>query len=198
MNKDFTSLEDIWKKSKENLHTSDSNLNEIYKKIDTAKSENSKFYFGTIYVLLITLLVIISFFVFVAPVKDILSRLGASLMVVGLVARILIEVGSIVRLKRVQVYESTLETIDRAISFHKYRKMIHSVVMPIILVVYTIGYYMITPEFLMYLSLEMVVFYDVIYLIMIIFLFFQFRKGIRKEMKNLELTIALKKSISEG
>jgi hypothetical protein len=69
--------------------------------------------------------------------------------------------------------------------------------MPVILVIYSIGFYMLTPEFLKYLSVEMVIFYDVIYLVMILFLFFQFRKGIKKEMTNLELTIDLKKSVVE-
>ena len=57
---------------------------------------------------------------------------------------------------------------------------------------------MLTPEFLQYLPIEMVILYDVIYLIMNLILYFQFRKGIRKEMINLELTINLKQTIQKN
>jgi hypothetical protein len=197
MDKDFTSLENAWKKSKKSIQDSEKNVEAIYKKIDQAKGDNVKFYYGTLFILLFTLIGITSFFVFVAPVKELLSRIGASAMIIGLVVRILIEVRSISKLKNIQVDHSTLETIESAIDFHKHRKVIHSIIMPVILVIYSIGFYMLTPEFLKYLSVEMVIFYDVIYLVMILFLFFQFRKGIKKEMTNLELTIDLKKSVVE-
>lgn len=197
MDKGFTSLENAWKKSKKSIQDSEKNVEVIYKKIDQAKGDNVKFYYGTLFILLFTLIGIISFFVFVAPVKELLSRVGASAMIIGLVVRILIEVQSISKLKKIQVDHSTVETIESAIDFHKLRKLIHTIIMPVILIIYSIGFYMLTPEFLMYLSKEMVIFYDVIYLVMIVFLFFQFRKGIRKEMTNLELTINLKKSVLE-
>lgn len=195
MDKDFTSLENAWKKSKENIQNSDKNISAIYQKVDQAKSNSVKFYYGTIYILLITLIGIIAFFILVAPVKELLSRIGATIMVLGLTIRIVIEVGSISKLKQIKVHQTTLETIEHAIGFHKYRKKIHSVIMPIILLLYTVGFYMITPEFLMYLSKEMVIFYDVMYLIIMVFLFYQFKKGIRKELTNLERTIDLKRGL---
>lgn len=197
MDKDFTSLESAWKKSKNSIQNSEKNVDVIYKKIDQAKGDNVKFYYGTFFILLITLFGIVSFFVFVAPVKELLSRIGAFAMIVGLVIRILIEVQSILNLKKIRVDHSTLETIESAIGFHKLRKTIHSIIMPVILIIYSIGFYMLTPEFLKYLSTEMVIVYDLIYLVMILILFFQFRKGIKKEMINLELTIDLKKSVLE-
>ncbi len=197
MDKDFTSLESAWKKSKNSIQNSEKNVDVIYKKIDQAKGDNVKFYYGTFFILLITLVGIVSFFVFVAPVKELLSRIGAFAMIIGLVIRILIEVQSILNLKKIRVDHSTLETIESAIGFHKLRKTIHSIIMPVILIIYSIGFYMLTPEFLKYLSTEMVIVYDLIYLVMILILFFQFRKGIKKEMINLELTIDLKKSVLE-
>lgn len=197
MDKDFTSLESAWKKSKNSIQNSEKNVDVIYKKINQAKGDNVKFYYGTFFILLITLVGIVSFFVFVAPVKELLSRIGAFAMIIGLVIRILIEVQSILNLKKIRLDHSTLETIESAIGFHKLRKTIHSIIMPVILIIYSIGFYMLTPEFLKYLSTEMVIVYDLIYLVMILILFFQFRKGIKKEMINLELTIDLKKSVLE-
>jgi hypothetical protein len=56
---------------------------------------------------------------------------------------------------------------------------------------------MITPEFLDYLSMNSVVFFDVLYLILAVFLFVQIRKGVLKEMRVLNETIDLQKEIQE-
>ncbi|NRB61025.1 MAG: hypothetical protein HRU50_13930 [Winogradskyella sp.] len=195
MNNSFTSIEDKWKKSKKSIQYSDMNMTSIYEKIGRINSDNIKFYYGTLMILTLTLVVITGFFKFVAPVKDVASIIGAGLMILGLCFRILTELKSISKIKKVQIHENTMQTIEKVIRFHEHRKIIHTIIMPIILLLYTIGFYMITPEFLKYLAVELVILFDAIYLIMIIVLYIQFRKGIKKEMQNIELTFNLKHSV---
>ena len=54
---------------------------------------------------------------------------------------------------------------------------------------------MITPEFLTYLSIESVIVFDVVYLVMAVILFVQIRKGVIKEIETLQETVALKQEL---
>jgi hypothetical protein len=90
-----------------------------------------------------------------------------------------------------------LETVNNAIAFYQYRKKVQFVVAPTIVALYTIGFYMITPEFLTYLSVESVILFDALYLVMAVILFIQIRKGVIKEVNTLQETVALKQELLE-
>ena len=83
------------------------------------------FYYGTIGILLGTLIIVCLFFYFLAPVQETLSRIGASLMITSLSIRILIEVNSIYKAKRIKPTDNTLSTAQHSIHFHQLRKKIH-------------------------------------------------------------------------
>jgi hypothetical protein len=195
MSDHFSELENAWNSGKKDLQSSSESLEVVYSKIQKNKRENFLFYYGTIIILTMTLVGISSFFYFVAPVQEVLSRVGAGFMIVGLIVRIIIEIVSTLRAKRIQVQHTSVEALNQTIAFYQFRKNIHGVLAPIIVAFYTIGFYMITPEFLMYLSVESVILFDVSYLIIAIILFIQIRKGIVKEMEALRETIQLKKEL---
>lgn len=195
MSNHFSELENAWKQDKKNIKSSSTALEAVYEKIKTNKKENFFFYYGTIVILTVTLIIISSFFYFVAPVEKLLSRVGVGLMLGGLLIRIIIELISISISKKVHILDCSLEAVDNAISFYKFRKNIHGVIAPIIIGFYTVGFYMITPEFLVYLSVWSVVLIDVSYLIMAVILFISIRKGVLKEMKTLRETVDLRKDL---
>jgi len=195
MSNHFSELESAWKQDKKNIKSSSTALDAVYEKIQTNKKESFFFYYGTIVILTITLLVISSFFYFVAPVEKLLSRIGIGLMLVGLLVRIVIEIVSIVKSKRVHILDSSLETVNNTIAFHTFRKNVHGIVTPIIIAFYTVGFYLITPEFLLYLPVWNVVLYDISYIVIAVVLFIQIRKGVLKEMKIVHETVELKKSL---
>ena len=195
MNDPFSELENTWNSSKKAIQSSTKSLQDVYAKIQNNKRENFLFYYGTISTLVITLIGVACFFYFVAPVKELLSRMGVSLMLLGLLVRIVIELFSVLRAKKIHLQSNSLEAINHTIAFHKFRKSIHGVVAPIILTFYTIGFYVITPEFLQYLSVESVILYDLSYLVIAVILFVQIRKGVVKEMTLLKEIIELKKEI---
>lgn len=192
MNKDFNALQQQWKAHKQHIETSDRDLQQLHKSIQQKEKENYFFYYGTITILSITLIVISLFFYFVAPVKETLSSIGAGLMILGLFFRIIIEINSIYKAKKVNKIDNTLTTTENLLAFHQFRKTIHQIVAPIIVALYTIGFYLITPEFSKHMPLWNVILMDVSYVVIGIVLFIVIRKGVKKEMQKLTEIIELK------
>lgn len=197
MSSDFKELQSKWENSKKSIAPSTCSFDDLYKKIKNKEKENYFFYYGTITILLITLIVISLFFYYVAPVKETLSRIGAGLMVLGLLFRIFIEIISIYKAKRINNLDNTLKTAENSINFHQFRKTIHKVIAPIIIGLYTIGFYLITPEFSLYMEFWNIVLIDISYIVIGIILFIIIRKGVKKEMQKLTDIVKLKNEITE-
>jgi hypothetical protein len=197
MSSDFKELQSRWASSKKNIELSAANFDNLYKKIKHKEKENYVFYYGTITTLLITLIVISLFFYYVAPVQETLSRIGAGLMIFGLVFRIFVEIISIYKAKQINNLDTTLKAAENSIKFHQFRKTIHQVIAPIIIGLYTVGFYMITPEFSLYMKFWNVVLIDISYVVIGIILFIIIRKGVKKEMQKLQDIIGLKNEITE-
>lgn len=197
MNNDFKALQNSWKSSRNNIKTPTNNFDILYKKIEQKQKENFSFYYGTIIILTITLIAVSLFFYYMVPVKETLSRIGAGLMITGLAFRILIEIVSVIKAKRINKFDKTLQTVDSSLSFHQFRKKIHQVYSPIIIGLYSIGFYMIFPEFMLYMSIWMIWFIGISYLIMGTVLFIVIRKGVVDEMQKLRDIMELKKDIIE-
>jgi len=197
MNSEFNKLQNKWESNKKDIEHSNDSLNVLYSKIKEKEKENYFFYYGTITILLITLIFISLFFYNVAPVKEILSRIGVGLMISGLIFRIFIEVISIYKARQINNIDNTLKTTENTIKFHQFRKIIHKVIAPIIIILYTIGFYMITPEFSLYIEFWNLVLIDISYIIIGIILFVVIRKGVKKEMQKMTDIIELKNDIIE-
>ncbi len=197
MNSEFNKLQNKWESNKREIELSNDSLDILYGKIKKKEKENYFFYYGTITILLATLIVISLFFNYVAPVKETLSRIGVGLMILGLIFRIFIEVISIYKARRINNLDNTLKTTENTINFHQFRKIIHKVIAPIIIVLYTIGFYMITPEFSLYIEFWNLVLIDISYVIIGITLFVVIRKSVKKEMQKLTEIMELKNDIIE-
>lgn len=195
MNSDFKELQSKWVRSKKGIELSTTNFDDLYRKIKIKEKENYFTYYGTITILSATLVVISLFFYYVAPVQELLSRIGAGLMVLGLVFRIVIEIISIYKAKQINKLDTTLRTAENVIKFHQFRKKIHQVIAPIIIGLYTIGFYILTPEFSLYIPFWNLVLIDVSYVIIGIILFIVIRKGVKKEMQKLKDIVKLKNDI---
>lgn len=197
MSNDFKDLQRKWEDGKKTADLLSINFDTLYRKIKNKEKENYFFYYGTITILLTILIVITLFFYYVAPVKEILSRIGVGLMILGLVFRIFIEVMSIYKAKQINRLNNALETLNNTIKFIQFRKTIHNIIAPVVVVLYTIGFYMITPEFSIYIKFWNLVLIDVSYVIIGIILFFIIRKSVIKEMRKLKDIMELKKEIME-
>ena len=197
MDSDFKELQSKWQSSKKNLKLSTTNFDSLYAKIKKKEKENFFFYYGTIAILLITLIISSLFFYYTAPVKETLSRIGVALMIFGLVFRIFIEIISIYKAKQISNIDNTLKTTENTIKFHQFRKTIHKIIAPIIIGLYTIGFYLITPEFSLNMELWNIVLIDVSYVVIAVILFIVIRKGVKKEMQKLTDIMKIKKNLED-
>lgn len=197
MKNKFDELQNKWQKGKKDIENNNEVIDETLASITTNKNSNVRFHYGNIAVLSVTFIGVAAFFYFVAPVKEVLSRVGVTLMLGGLLIRIVIEYISVSKSKRVDVIDNVLETTNRTLDFYTFRKQIHGPVTISIVALYTIGFYMITPEFNLYFNTGQMVIMDFSYVIgAIIFISF-IRKSIKKEIKILLEIIELKNKIVE-
>lgn len=91
------------------------------------------------------------------------------MMVVGLAVRILIEIFSTIKSRKIDLSNTALKTTTDSVDFYNFRKKIHGPVTIILVGIYTIGFYMLTPEFSRHFDLLWIVIVDVAY---VMFAFF--------------------------
>ena len=190
MSNEFKHLQDAWAAEKKEIKLPKEDTQRYQK-------DNSRFYYGTLLILTSTLAVISSFFYFVAPVKMTWSRIGVAGMIGGLVIRIIAEIISIQKAKKIQDFDPAAKTLQNWMDFHLFRSKIHRYIAPFVVLIYTVGFYLITPEFALYIPFWPLVLMDVSYVVIAIVLFIIIRKAVQKEMRQLEKVIALQEQLLE-
>ncbi|MHA7058113.1 hypothetical protein ACWGOQ_0012905 [Aquimarina sp. M1] len=196
MSNEFEALQSQWQKEQRTIKDIPNNLEGVLVSIRKRKSWSTRFHYGNILVLSIVLIGVVAFFYFVAPVKELLSKFGVGLMEGGLLLRIIIELISVCRAKGINILGNALQTTNDMITFYNFRKTIHGPVTLMILGLYTIGFYMITPEFSLYFKTWQMILIDVSYIIAAIIPFIAIRKNIKKEIRILKEIIELKKKMT--
>jgi hypothetical protein len=138
-----------------------------------------------ILVLFLTLVGIEAFFLYVAKFNALISHIGSALMIGGLLLRIIIECLSIYLSLQIDLSKASIDTNKSFLEFYKFRKHIHGPVTITILMVYTVGFYMLTPEFSLFFSFPMMVLIDLSYIVGALIVGFAIRKAIKNEMLHL-------------
>lgn len=197
MSNDFDALQRQWQKDKEQVENNLESKDEMLATITSKGNWSQRFHYGNIIVLILVLVGIGSFFYFVAPVQKTLSHIGVGLMTGGLALRICIEFISISKLKKVNSYDTVLKSTSSALSFYQFRKKIHGPITISIIVLYTIGFFLITFEFALYFSSTSMVLIYISYVIGAIIPIVLVRKNIIKEIKILHDIVLLKNKIIE-
>ena len=195
MDNEFKNLQQKWQKQKKELDGSSSSFEQVLSNIESKSKKVLSFHYGNIIILIITLIGLFLFFYYVAPVEELLSRIGAGFMMIGILLRIAIEIFSSIKSKKINKLDTALQATEMTIAFYRFRKKIHGAITHIIFVLYLVGFYMISPEFSRYFSLWQMILMDVSCFVILVFVYVQMRKGIKKEMNMLLEVIALKKEI---
>lgn len=197
MSNQLNDLKDRWEDAKSGNQGQSMSMNEI---IDLSKKKMKSavnMHIGNIAILTITLLGISAFFKYVAPFKETISQIGILLMVGGLILRIAIEFYSIFLSSKINLGDTTTKTNSSSLLFYQFRKRINGPVTVIIIIAYTVGFYMLTPEFSLYFTTPMMVLIDASYLIGAVIVAYSIRKGIRNEMGHLNDLLELQNDINE-
>lgn len=195
MDKEFKNLQQQWQNQKKELVSSSLSFEHIVSTIESKSKKGLSFHYGNIIILLITLIGLFMFFYYVAPVQELLSRIGAGFMMIGILVRIIVEIGSSIKARRINSLDTALKTTELTLDFYTYRKKIHGALTHIIFGLYVVGFYMISPEFSDYFTLWQMILMDVSCIVVLAFVYVQMRKGIKKEMNMLQEIIALRKEI---
>ncbi|WP_425390445.1 hypothetical protein [Ekhidna sp.] len=197
MDDELNKLKSQWKEVKASTKSSTLTIDEVREQARKKKRNVRYSHYGNMSILIITLIIISLFFYHVTPFQDLLSKIGVALMIGGLALRILIEWVSVVKSKQIDSTHEALKNINSALKFYKFRKKIHGPITVTIVSLYTLGFYMLTPEFSKYIELHWMIIMDVGYVIGALILITQIRKkGIKVEMNDLEELIELKNEIT--
>ena len=191
-------LKNKWGQAKRAVSTDSMPIEGLITKARKKRKHVTNFHYGNIIILTLTLVGISLFFIHVAPVRDAVSRIGAFFMVGGLAVRIVVECFSTVKSQKIDLLNEVAKTTNEALKYYEFRKKIHGPLTITIVALYSLGFYMLTPEFSRYIDFEWMMAIHASYVLGAIFLIWQIRKGIRKEMQNLKELVDLKKEMDNG
>lgn len=196
MNNEMDDLKTIWKGARKSVAISSLKTNKLIAMAEQKKKSAVKMHVLNILVLVITLTGISAFFIYVAKFNQLISHIGVALMVGGLVLRILVEIFSIYYSGKINMGESAMTANESFIRFYNFRKVIHGPVTITILVLYTIGFYLLTPEFSLYFNTTMMVLIDLSYIVGAVIVSRFIISAIRKEFNYLKEILKLREELT--
>ena len=191
-------IKNTWKEAKSAMAPPDQTVDSLIATARQKKQSIVYFHYGNILVLTATLLVIAYFFYRVVYLKTLLSKAGMGFMLAALIIRILIEVYSSVKSKRINLTSNAAYALQKALSFYHYRRKVHSTFTYTTVGLYTLGFYFLSPEFSSYMTFKWMLLMHLSFLIGAGLLIWQIRKGIQKEMHNLISLQELKGQVNEN
>ncbi|MEP2772175.1 MAG: hypothetical protein ABJH05_08500 [Fulvivirga sp.] len=197
MDNSIDKLKGQWKAAGSGSQPTKDTVEDIIKQSQHKMKKAINMHVGNIAILSLTLIGLSLFFYYLAPLQDALSHVGITLMLGGLLVRILIEIVSIAKSKKIDMSSSIEKTNRQYLGFHRYRKNIHGSITLGILFVYSVGYYLLMPEFANYFSRIMLIVLIFSYIPVFMIFGFFIRKSIRDEMKCLDELIDERSKIQE-
>jgi hypothetical protein len=196
MNNEWDEIKSLWQKAREEKQPSHRPaLNELIALGEARKKSTMAAHYGNTLIMGITWIVLVFFFEYLYSFQTVLSNVGIALMIGGLGLRIVIEIFSTIRSKRIRVSDTAAQSLENTLSFYRFRKRIHGPVTFVIVALYIIGFYMLTPEFSRHIPQIWLVIMDVVGLIAAIVLIKVISKGVRQELRDLEKIVELQKTL---
>lgn len=197
MVENINELKNLWNKEKSSAPQQSLNISQVIELAEKKKKSTTNHQIGNVLILMATAILISLFFIYVAYFNRLISHIGSGLMLGSLGVRIVIELYSIYLSKKIDLSENTFKTNGELIKFFNFRRKIHSPVTITILILYTIGFYLLTPEFSSYFSFSMMILIDLSYVLAAFIFCWSIRKAVRKEMHYLNEILRLQSSLSE-
>jgi|SRR5690554_3145011 hypothetical protein len=182
MNNQMESLKNIWQDSRNKDSGEQDDSGRIIALAKEKMKRAVRMQLATILILTFTLVILCVYFLYGVPLNVTISRIGAILMTAGLVLRILIEFYSIFLASRIDPGETVLKSTRAALSYHRFRKVINGPVTFIIILLYSVGFYMLTPEISLFFSMPVLILIDLSYIVIAMVIIGFVRRTIKKEM----------------
>lgn len=178
-------LKSNWKQEKEQS-TPVIDAQTLLSKAEAYKKSAIRFQYGNVMVLSITLMFYIIFFQQFLLQGTLLSKVGFIIMSVPLLIRIIAEMISIAKGRKIKLYENALRHNQQMIQYTAFRKWMHGPVTYTIMGLYTMGYYFIMVEFSEFVPGWLMIIMCIAYPVVAFIIIKQVRKGIKNEMEQLQ------------
>lgn len=186
----------LWQKAKaKNSEQPKTDATALIEAGEARKKSTLAAHYGNAAVLSVTVVGLVFYFYYLYNLQDVLSKIGYNLMIGGLTIRVIIELFSAWRSRKIKIADTASSSLQNSVAFHQFRKRIHGPVTMFIFVAYFIGFYMLTPEFYRHISLLWLVLMDASALIVAVVLVYFIRRGIRQELRDLEKMVELQRSL---
>jgi hypothetical protein len=197
MKTELNELKNLWNQAKNADAIKPLDVTQLVQQAKSQKRATTRFHLGNILILTLVWVLLIYYFYVLFHFEDTISRVGHGLMVWGLGIRIAIEMLSTYFSTKIDLTENAKNVNNYTLKFFRFRKFIHGPVTYTIVGLYTLGFYMLTPEFSRYFNLPTLLLIDGSYVIGAIFLVWQIRKGIRKEMEDIRKILKFQEEMQE-
>jgi len=191
MSDQINDLKDLWQGGQKAGQDQAKEPGEIIRLAESQKEKTTNQFWTNTYIMVVTFLVLVFYFVQIASFQETLSHIGIALMLGGLGIRILLEVYSISKAKAISVVKSAGEMNSNALAFHKFRKRLQSPFTIIIILLYSIGVFMLMPELSKYFSKNFIILISIGYLVGTVIYSLSIKKGLEKENQYLKEIIQL-------
>ncbi len=155
---------------------------------------------AAVIILSILLVILVLFFRYVSPLESYWSGMGVGFMLGSTAGRVLIECAGIYYARRISLFDSTADFVRTSWRFLEFRRnQVHRFIVAFTLALYTLGYYLLLPEYALYFSTPVVWLLGVSYpVIMGGIIFLAIRPGMQRERVALNELEALVWEVSTG
>jgi hypothetical protein len=194
MNSELTELKLRWKKAREATKPG-SKTTQIISKANEKRKNSLYAHYGNMAILAGVLILVCVFLYYLFPFQQALSQSGVHIMVAGLAVRILIELWSVSKFRKIDLTDTTSKATKAAQDFYLFRKKVHGPVTITIVAFYLAGFFMLTPEISDYVEVQWVIGLDVLSVSAAVVLIRVISQGIQMELRELWEVVELRKKI---
>jgi hypothetical protein len=178
-------LKNSWKQEKSQSGPA-IDAQELLDKAEAFKKHSIKFQYGNVLILSIVLILYIIFFYQFLLYGTTLSKAGFLIMAIPLALRIVAELVSITKGKKIKPDDNAVQHNEEMIKYTSFRKWMHGPVTYTIIFLYTVGYYFIMVQFSDLVPGWLIIVMCVGYPVAAFLIIKQVRKSIKNEMDQLK------------
>ena len=124
----------------------------VIQQVREPKRESVRAQVATILILSLVIVILLLFFHYLSPVEEVLSLVGKWSMIGSLLIRIMAEVIGISLARKVDFFDSAAVFVHASRRLVRYRTGVHKGLVVAVFALYSIGYYLLFPEWTLYFS----------------------------------------------
>jgi hypothetical protein len=194
MEEGLNDISELWKKSKGSSGievTADQLIAQARAKMRSSVMAH----YGNIAIMAAMAILISVFYFVLYPMGTMLSNAGICVMIGVLIIRIAIEFISLSRSRIARMSLSTVNAAKESRRFYEFRKRMHGSVTIVLVGLYIVGWFMLTPEYSRFISLTWLFIMDGSFALIAVILILLIRKGLRDEIADLKHVADLQRQL---